>query len=88
MRLGDLLQDINIDGVSCFIFFEWPYPECLEKKSLELFRRTDIDRSDEFIYLYFQLADICSDPLPDIFEFFAIKSDSDSLHPNEYSDEI
>ena len=53
MRLGDLLEHIDIDGVSCFIFFEWLDTECLEKKSLELFRRTDIDRSDEFVYLYF-----------------------------------
>ena len=53
MSPSDLLEYIDIDGVSCFIFFEWLDSECLEKKSLELFGRTDIDRSDEFIYLYF-----------------------------------
>ena len=53
MRLGDLLQYIDIDGVSCFIFLQRLDTESLEKKSLELFRRTDIDRSDEFVYLYF-----------------------------------
>ncbi len=54
MRLGDLFEDIDINGVSCFIFFEWLDTECLEKKSLELFRRTNIDRSDELIYLCFE----------------------------------
>ncbi len=39
MCLGYLLQDIDIDGVSCFIFLGWLDPECLEKKSLKLFRR-------------------------------------------------
>lgn len=53
MSPSDLLQDIDIDGVSCFIFLQRLDTQCLEKKSLELFRRTDIDRSDEFVYLYF-----------------------------------
>ncbi len=53
MSPSDLLEYIDIDGVSCFIFLRGFDPECLEKKSLELFRRTDIDRSDEFVYLYF-----------------------------------
>jgi hypothetical protein len=38
MCLSYLFEYINIDGVSCFIFFEWLDTECLEKKSLELFR--------------------------------------------------
>ena len=85
---SDLLEYIDINRVSCFIFLRGLDTECLEKKSLELFRRTDFDRSDEFIYLCFEFSDIRSDPLSDIFEFLFIESDSDSLHPSKHSDEI
>jgi hypothetical protein len=58
MCLGDLLEDIDIDRISCFIFLRRLDPKCLEKKYLKLFRRRDIDGSDELMDLRLYTADI------------------------------